>query len=189
MGGSARTNRGLVQHEPSSFSSRRLPAPPAPGTAPGQTVNPPVAEQPRGNRCGYAKYDVADHGLPGEGIRVGRGSLFDRAKPYLRSWGRRGSAARPGPPLPPVGGVNALRSRSAAFALLLHRRTGEADQRPLFRAWASTSAPSLMLRTASAKPFLVGSVEDGALIAAGMSTTVASSRKSGMPRRRARTEA
>jgi hypothetical protein len=46
-----------------------------------------------------------------------------------------------------------------------------------------------MLRTASAKPFLAASVEDGAVIAAGMSTTVASSRKSGMPRSRARTEA
>jgi hypothetical protein len=33
------------------------------------------------------------------------------------------------------------------------------------------------------------SAEEGAVIAAGMSTTVASSRKSGMPRRRARTEA
>jgi hypothetical protein len=46
-----------------------------------------------------------------------------------------------------------------------------------------------MLRTASAKPFSAASAEDGAVIAAGMSTTVASSRKSGMPKRRARTEA
>ena len=34
-----------------------------------------------------------------------------------------------------------------------------------------------------------GEAEDGAVIAAGMSTMVASSRKSGMPSRRARTEA
>jgi hypothetical protein len=91
MGGSARTNRGLVQHEPSSFSSRRLPAPPAPGTAPGQTVNPPVAEQPRGNRCGYAKYDVADHGLPGEGIRVGRAACSTEQS---RTSGHGAAAAR-----------------------------------------------------------------------------------------------
>jgi hypothetical protein len=60
---------------------------------------------------------------------------------------------------------------------------------PFRRTWASTSAPSLMLRTASAKPFPAASPEDGAVIAAGMSTTVAFSRKSGMPRSRARTEA
>jgi hypothetical protein len=63
------------------------------------------------------------------------------------------------------------------------------QRRPFRRSWASTSAPSLMLRTASAKPFPAASAEEGAVIAAGMSTTVASNRKSGMPRRRARTEA
>jgi hypothetical protein len=63
------------------------------------------------------------------------------------------------------------------------------QRRPFRRSWASTSAPSLMLRTASAKPFPAAGAEEGAVIAAGMSTTVASSRKSGMPRRRARTEA
>jgi hypothetical protein len=57
------------------------------------------------------------------------------------------------------------------------------------RTWARTSAPSLMLRTASAKPFPAASAEDGIVIAAGMSAMVASSRKSGMPRSRARTEA
>jgi hypothetical protein len=66
---------------------------------------------------------------------------------------------------------------------------GERQRRPFWRTWANTSAPSLMLRTASAKPFPTASAEDGTVIAAGMSTTVASSRKSGMPKRRARTEA
>jgi hypothetical protein len=46
-----------------------------------------------------------------------------------------------------------------------------------------------MLRIASAKPFPTGSAEDGAAIADGMSATVASSRKSGMPSKRARTDA
>lgn len=41
----------------------RLPTPPTPGTASGPSVNPPVREQPRGNRCEYAKHDVADHAL------------------------------------------------------------------------------------------------------------------------------
>jgi hypothetical protein len=63
------------------------------------------------------------------------------------------------------------------------------QRRLLRRTWARTSAPSLMLRTASARPFPAASGEDGAVIAAGMSTTVASSRKSGMPSRRARTDA
>ena len=63
------------------------------------------------------------------------------------------------------------------------------QRRPFRRSSASTSAPSLMLRTASAKPLPAASAEERAVIAAGMSATVASSRKSGMPRRRARTEA
>ena len=90
MGGK-RTNRGLVQHGPSFFSSVRLPAPPAPGTAPGQTVDPPVAEQPRGNRCGYTKYDVADHGLPDEGMRVGRAACSTEQR---RTSGHGAAAAR-----------------------------------------------------------------------------------------------
>jgi hypothetical protein len=57
------------------------------------------------------------------------------------------------------------------------------------RTWARTSAPSLRLRTASAKPFPGGSAEDRVVSAAGMSTTVASSRKRGMPSKRARTDA
>ena len=103
--GRERTNRGLG-NGPSSFPRGRLPPPPAPGTAPSQTVNPLVAEQPRGNRCGYARYDVADHGLPSDGMRVD-GQLVRQIKTCLRSWGRRRSAARTGPPLPPVGRVNA----------------------------------------------------------------------------------
>jgi len=83
-----------------------------------------------------------------------------------------------------------------------------AGQEPLRRTSARSSALSLMLRTASARPCpaaperVAGTPEDraelraggstasgGAVIAAGMSTTVASSFKSGMPRTRARTDA
>jgi hypothetical protein len=96
-------------------STSRLPAPLAPRTAPGQAVNPPVAEQPRGNRCGYAKHDVADHALPvrecesdGQPVRQGKD-----VPPVMV---RRGSAARTGPPLPAVGCVNAC-GAAGAFAL------------------------------------------------------------------------
>ena len=80
MGGSARTEGS--ETGPLPFPRGRLPPPPAPGTAPSQTVNPPVAEQPHGNRCGYAKYDVADHGLPSDGMRVD-GKLVRQIKTCL----------------------------------------------------------------------------------------------------------
>src|SRR5678815_6082108 len=125
MGGSARTRartRALFL-----FPRGRLPAPPVLGTAPSQTVNPPVAEQPRGNRCGYAKYDVADHGLPSEGMRVD-GQLVRQIKTCLRSWGRR------------LGSQNwssfttgrwrkRLRSRSVALPLIRSRRSDECPAR------------------------------------------------------------
>jgi hypothetical protein len=54
---------------------------------------------------------------------------------------------------------------------------------------ARTSAPSLMLRTASRNPSPVAMARDEVVTTAGMSMTVASRRKRGRPNRRARTEA
>jgi hypothetical protein len=65
----------------------------------------------------------------------------------------------------------------------------DGQRRPSRRNSARTVAPSLMLRTASAKLSLPTPGEAEAVIAAGISATVASRRKSGMPRRRARMDA
>ena len=47
----------------STCTRGRLPTSPAARTASGSPDNPPVPEQPRGNRCGDAEHDVPDHAL------------------------------------------------------------------------------------------------------------------------------
>jgi len=75
------------------------------------------------------------------------------------------------------------------FTLRLEEPPNDGQRRPSRRNSARTFAPSLMLRTASAKLSLPTPGEAEAVIAAGISATVASRRKSGMPRRRARMDA
>jgi hypothetical protein len=99
------------------FPRVRLPAPPAPGAAPGQTVNPPVAEQPQRDGRGYTKYDVADHALSVRDCELD-GQPVRQGKDVPPVMVRRGSAARTSRPLPPVGGVNASCLPAAWIELL-----------------------------------------------------------------------
>ena len=93
---------------------------------------------------------------------VERGGLENRWRPKGRPW-----VQIPPPPL----------------------ATDGAQRRPSRRTWARISAPSLMLRTASARPSPAATADEDGVSAAGISAMVASSRKSGIPKRRARTEA